>query len=320
MIVNNSADSGGGITTTEYGTPVIRGNFIADNTAPYAGGGMYLGARSSPLIESNVILRNHAGNWGGGGINSWTSYIFYGTFATIRNNLIAHNTATDGGGLYCRYDRAIITNNTIVNNTASANGGGIYALNYPAQAPVAANCVLRLNTAVTGKQVYLYLPTGSAISISYSNVEAGWPGTGNIQTDPVFVDPDGEDDIPGTDDDDFRLGSGSSCIDSGSNYALPPEVDEDLDGNPRFVDDPETPDSGQGEPPIVDMGCYEAQAAIPGDIDGDGDLDAVDQGLFIDVLAGSDTDPQHRARSDLNGDGAPNGLDISDFVVARLGP
>ena len=31
----------------------------------------------------------------------------------------------------------------------------------------------------------------------------------------------------------------------------------DLDGSPRFIDDPMTPDTGNGTPPIVDMGAYE---------------------------------------------------------------
>jgi len=40
-------------------------------------------------------------------------------------------------------------------------------------------------------------------------------------------------------------------------------ITEDLDGNPRFVDDPDTTDSGSGTPPIVDMGAYEFQGASP---------------------------------------------------------
>ena len=150
-IHDNIADSGAGVCCTEYGTPLVFGNMIADNQAYYAGGAIYMGARSSPLIENNMIIGNTSGGWGGGGINSWTSYIFYGTFATIRNNLIAYNTANDGGGLYCRYDRAVITNNLIAFNSA-ATGGGIYALNYPAQAPQVANSILWGNSAATGPQ------------------------------------------------------------------------------------------------------------------------------------------------------------------------
>ncbi len=43
----------------------------------------------------------------------------------------------------------------------------------------------------------------------------------------------------------------------------------DLDGNPRFVDDPNTDDTGFGDPPIVDMGAYEFGDQCADD-DGDG--------------------------------------------------
>ncbi|UCD76840.1 MAG: right-handed parallel beta-helix repeat-containing protein [Phycisphaerales bacterium] len=307
ILHDNIADSGGAIATMEYGSPVIRGNHILDNTGYYAGGGMYLGARSSPLIEGNIIMRNYASGWGGGGINSWTSYIFYNTYPTIRNNLIAHNSAYDGGGIYCRYDRALLTNNTLAYNSANA-GGGIYALNYPAQAPQVTNCVLWENIATAGPQIYLYPDTGSAISVTYSDVQGGWTGSGNIDTDPLFVDPDGEDDVLGTDDDNFRLDAGSPCIDAGSNYALPPEVVEDLDGNPRFVDDPDTVDTGIGDPPIVDMGPYEYQPRNPADVNGDGVVDIDD--VFAVLAAWGPCDDPDDCPADVNGDGT---VDIDDL-------
>ena len=61
------------------------------------------------------------------------------------------------------------------------------------------------------------------------------------------------------------------CIDAGDNTAVPPDTADldgdgnttepiplDLDGNLRFVDCPDIPDTGNGTPPIVDMGAYEA--------------------------------------------------------------
>ena len=68
----------------------------------------------------------------------------------------------------------------------------------------------------------------------------------------------------------MRLSPGSACIDAGDNGAVPKGVTSDLDGNPRFVDDPATKDSGNGTQPIVDMGAYEFQASVLGDLDGDG--------------------------------------------------
>ena len=39
---------------------------------------------------------------------------------------------------------------------------------------------------------------------------------------------------------------------------MPEDITTDLDGNPRFLDIPETPDTGNGDTPIVDMGAYES--------------------------------------------------------------
>ena len=61
----------------------------------------------------------------------------------------------------------------------------------------------------------------------------------------------------------------------------------DLDGNPRFVDDPNTTDTGCGSGAIVDMGSYEFQGGVAfeanlGDIDGDEIVGITD---FLDLLA-----------------------------------
>ena len=102
-------------------------------------------------------------------------------------------------------------------------------------------------------------------------------GTGNTGSDPLFLDPLGGDGTPGTEDDDLRLPSGSPGVDSGDNDAVPADqfdfdedtnTDEpvpfDLDGEPRFADDIPTPDTGNGTPPIVDMGAYELPGLPPG--------------------------------------------------------
>lgn len=74
-----------------------------------------------------------------------------------------------------------------------------------------------------------------------------WP-EGNIDADPLFVDPDGPDDDPSTwEDNDFHvlaIPSASPCIDAGNNNAIPGSLD--LDQAPRV--------SGCA----VDMGAYEA--------------------------------------------------------------
>ncbi len=112
-------------------------------------------------------------------------------------------------------------------------------------APLVHNCILWDNDTEELVDV-----NGAATTASYSDVQGGWPGTGNIDADPLFV-------APGSGD--YHLLSDSPCIDAADNTAVPKGVVTDLDGYDRFVDIPCTDDTGNGTPPIVDMGAYEFQ-------------------------------------------------------------
>jgi len=103
------------------------------------------------------------------------------------------------------------------------------------------NCILWNDAAPNGAEIHVDF---SMPSVTYSNVEGGYPGTGNIDADPLFLG------AP----DDLHLGPGSPCIDA-ANGPEAPELD--LDGNPR-IDDPDSPNTGVG-PPWADMGAYEYQ-------------------------------------------------------------
>ena len=66
-------------------------------------------------------------------------------------------------------------------------------------------------------------PAG-AVLVTYSDIEGGWTGTGNITDTPTFVDP-----VNG----DYRLAPTSAVVDAGTNEGAP---STDFEGDPRPVD------------------------------------------------------------------------------------
>ncbi len=308
-IHDNVSDSGGGICIMEYGTPIVRDNVVTNNNAYYAGGGMYFGARSTPVVDRNVIMYNWSAGWGGGGINSWTSYYFYSTFATVRNNVVAKNTtSTDGGGLYCRYDKCVLQNNVIADNTAASRGGGVYAINAQFDQPEVTSSILWGNTAAQGAQIYLDPNPGygpSLITVAYSDVEGGWEGTGNINEPPKFIDA-----VNG----DYHLEPASDCIDTGDPGFVPAVGETDFDGEHRVWD-------GDGDGTArVDMGVDEVGSHRTGDLNCDGAIDFDDINAFVAALNGEQA---YYALypdclwelADCNGDGAIGFDDINAFVA-----
>ena len=115
--------------------------------------------------------------------------------------------------------------------------------------------------------------TSGTLDVNYCCVQGwtgDWPGEGNCNWDPLFVDADGADNLPGTEDDNLQLSPRSPCIDAGDNTAVPADTTDldaddntteptpwDFDGNPRFIDALHADDTGRGIPPIVDMGAFE---------------------------------------------------------------
>jgi hypothetical protein len=60
--------------------------------------------------------------------------------------------------------------------------------------------------------------------------------------------------------------------------------------------------------------------AIAADLDQNCVRDDIDITIFVDVLLGMDTDPEHMQRSDLDNSGTPDGNDIAPFTSAYLAP
>ena len=294
---NESGLAGGGLWKGA-GTGALEGCFFSGNEAGSDGGGMCNdGGANGSMSYVGCVFSANSSQRGGGLRNSDGNDSFVlvnctftgnsssaeggGLLATggplLVNCLFTGNNANWGGGTYFSRDYPTIANCTFTGNTASTIGGGTY--NWKCS-PVYDNCIFYGNSAPDGPQLAERRDT---LTVRFSDVQGGQAGIylidgatvtygpGNIDADPSFVDPDGPDDDPNTwDDNDYRLGGGSPCIDAADNTAVPADqfdldgdsdfgepIPFDLDGSWRFVDDPGTTDTGNGTPPIVDMGAYE---------------------------------------------------------------
>ena len=282
IVQNRSTGVGGGIDCEDFSAPLISNCLIKDNTADWDGGGMHFVGQDCNSLITNCIIKNNIAADNGGGIRCDD----YST-ATIRNCLITGNMSGDeGGGISCKWNgsSAQVQNCTITNNVASI-GGAAYCI----EATVTlSNCILWSNTADDGNEIALsYSEYGpSTITVSYSDVQGGqlnayvqpnctlnW-SDGNIDADPMFVDPNGPDNIAGTEDDNLRLSIISPCIDAADNVAI--SEPKDLDGRSRITDG----DCNDTE--VVDMGAYEFTHAYIGDFDGSCGVDFIDYAIMAD--------------------------------------
>lgn len=145
---------------------------------------------------------------------------------SILNSIIVANTALSmGGGIHCDGGSPAVMHSTIYGNQSLSAGGGLCS---DQSACTVVNSIIRENSATTGPQIHL---AAGSIDCTYSNIQGGWPGAGNIKTPALFVDPDGpDDDLSTCNDNDFHLTWTSPCVNRGMDAADAPL---DMDGDAR---------------------------------------------------------------------------------------
>lgn len=228
---SNISQYGGGFTIPETGAAVVRDSLFTSNIGSSGGGGILLDRDTFLLVENSIFIENTSDQ--GGGIRVGAN-----AEAVIQNSIFLKNTADDrGGGVYGRSGSVVSLINSLFYQNEAENSGGVHMMLYGALTVV--NSILRNN-------VPNQIGPLAAPEIRYSNIQNGLSGPGNIDADPLFVDPE---------NDDFHLQSGSPCIDAGDGDWAP---EFDMDGNPR-VDDPANPNTGSGNPDYTDIGPYEYQ-------------------------------------------------------------
>ena len=338
---------GGSGSSSAISNNTISGNVITGGA--YAqGGGIYYNESTTVVVASCTIVGNSlAGtskSWGGGiyafnlsvvncniqgnsaGAKSGTGGGFSGGNLSMINSTIQGNIASFGGAIDSE-SAATVTNCTIAGNSGKG------AINCSAGPMTIANTIVSFNSSGICKAgsttpTLRYNCVYGNTAYNYSGVTDPTGTNGNISADPLFVAASpGPDGIWGTADDtfgDLHLLPGSPGIDAGNNADVPADTADlngngdtteplpfDLAGASRFADDPNTPDTGAGTAPIVDIGAYEYHC---GDANGDGHVDVVD---LLDVVYSFGTvkgDAGFDPTCDFNHDGAVDVVDLLDLV------
>ena len=293
----NYYEEGGGIYCYTA-SPVIEDNRILENRVGLMGGGMHI-EDGDPLVRRNLILDNDADEGPGGGIS-----VEGGAPVFEANYLKGNSGYTAGGGFRIKDSGALLSSNIIVKNSAWGSffagdnppppvdvlGGGIYisstTLVRVLNCTVYANGVTAQNGDVYGSGIYasgsaevvnaiVYKNYGEGAQqiqgtpqVSFSDVQFGHSGNGNIDAVPGFMDPNHND---------YHLRHDSPCRDAGDGSVVNPG-DLDFEGDPRLHE------SG------VDMGAdefhrhlYVQGHLVPG---GHADLRIVGQPLSGPVVLG----------------------------------
>jgi len=207
------------------GLTITRGNYTG-------GAGIYV--YSSSVIRNCVITNNSSPSFGGG------IYVYQG-YAYIYNCVISKNLSqTDGGGVYIRNvsNTGLFAEGcTFAGNQATNQGGGV--------STGGTSCVFSATHSIFWDNIdsggagsatsQIKAPAGWA-GISFSCVEDTDPNDttipfggaekGNIDDDPLFVNPDVND---------YHLTKNSPCIEAGNPLAVSNTNATDIDGQPRIM-------------------------------------------------------------------------------------
>ena len=180
LFENNSAKSHGAVSLNSIsGTNTITNCIFRNNSTTnttYSYNSSAITAWHSTAIVTGCLFENNSG--------------YFGTVASV----------TSGGTTDLTVDRCTFSGNTATN-------GGVLRAYY-----ANANLTVK-NSIVWGNNTTAVSVDGGAATITYSDIEGSYTGTGNINSDPLFVA-----------NDDYNLQTGSPCIDTGD------PSDLDLDG------------------------------------------------------------------------------------------
>jgi len=300
---NNSAVFGGGgmynlgFLSPYSSSPTLTNCTFSKNSAEFVGGGVY-NVTSSPTITNCTFSSNSAEigwmystfDWAGSGGGMYNTDQ---SSPTLTNCTFSKNSAEfGGGGMYNVISSPTLTNCTFSANSAEIGGGGMYNRSLLAvsfSSPTLTNCTFSNNSAATGGGIYNTDDSSPTLTncilwgdlpdevqnfsashpiVTYSNVQGGYPGEGNIDVRPFFVD---------AANGDLGLRGHSPAIDAGTSEGAP---SVDIDGDARPIGDAVDIGADEYNPVTSDSDGDGTPDAVDTDDDNDGVPDAVDLGPF----------------------------------------
>ena len=217
FLIENALNSGLRIVDT----PVAIQRCSIQNCGADQGGAIYISGSTSVVAIRNCLIEgNVASNYfeAGGGL-----FMRDGASVTVSNTVFANNSAiyanARGGGIFLCGGTLMVNNSTLV-----ANGSPVYGNGYSGIAVNTGGLTDCTGGTATIDSCILFnnVPSqilGSGVTVSYSDVQGSYSGTGNIATNPIFSDTAYH-----------LLDGGSPCIDTGNPAAdhndgcLPPAL------------------------------------------------------------------------------------------------
>ena len=276
----------------ETSLTIIEG-FTIKHGNSFNGAGMML-FNSSPAVHNCIFTENQANCWGG------ALYYDSGSSPKFTDCKFINNYSTDDGGAIFGFNGSPVFRNCLFsNNDGTLTGGAITT--FGTGTPHLINCTVVGNNALWGSAVYsnnvkmtnsiVWDNTGQSeaiytwagpLEVTYSIVQGGYEGDGNLSINPQFLD---------AANGDFHLVRNSPGVDAGDPSFVAPAGAVDIDGDPRIFGT------------VVDLGIDEYRKT--GDITGDHFVNVGDLLAVINGWGAASGNP-----ADLNGDAFINVADL----------
>jgi hypothetical protein len=252
---DNFAGLQGGALDNDGGSVTLTWCRFLQNQAGTAGGGAIWNSAGRLNLAGCTFTGNRSRANGGALVNSYN-----GLLSAANCSWHANYSVVRAGAIYTfAGSKTTLWNCTLAANRQDGSRGGIVCGSGPGAAGgelTLANCILWNGGSEIANE------DKSLVTVGRTNIQGGWPGLGNLNTDPLFLLPAGPDGIAGTEDDNLRLGPASLCVDRGDSTLLPQDF-ADLDGDGDLKEPLPLDLDGQERVagPAVDLGAYEMQPA-----------------------------------------------------------